>query len=147
MDELILEPYAAVQTWQLPGATGKWGEILGEYLQTLAQHCTQDRKSVVGHIKAIALFPDESFLQISVIAPDRPATVEGEVPAGAASLQLTLNVLVYGVPREVIRKSTKELASDISKKWKGVVEHQEMKSSGQHTHHLDNQNHKENNYE
>lgn len=135
MAELILEPYAAVQHWRLPGADGHWESILGQYLQTLAQRCTTRGQSVVGHIKAIALLPNQSYLRVSVIAPDIPASIEGKVPLGCIDLELTLNVLVYGVQRTVIERITQDSASEIAEQWKGAITHKSLNQSGQHSHH------------
>ena len=85
MAELILEPYVVVQHWQLPDAEGHW-EYFGEYLQIIAQRCTTVGECVIGHIKALSIFPDKSYLRISVVAMNIPASVEGKVPATALTL-------------------------------------------------------------
>jgi hypothetical protein len=145
--ELILEPYAVVQHWHLPDAAGHWVSILGEYLQTIAKRCTSSGNCVVGHIKALVLFPDEGCLRISVIAANIPTSIEGEVPNGCTDLELTLNVLIYGLERIVIEKIVYEITTEIADQRKGVVKFKILDQLGVHTHHPNHQPQKENNNE
>jgi hypothetical protein len=139
--ELVLEPYAVVQRWHLPGADGHWEAILAEYLQTLAQRCSASRQTVIGHIKTLALFSDQGYLRISVVAPNRPASIEGKTPPGCIDLELTLNVLVYGLERTEIERITHAAANEVANRWKGVVDHNRNQSQpshpSQHSHHHD----------
>jgi hypothetical protein len=145
--DLILEPYAVVQHWHMPEADGHWEKILAEYLQTLAQRCASAGKCVIGHIKALALFSDESFLRISVIAANIPASLEGRAPAGCTELELTLNVLVYGLERSVIEMITLETSLEIADQRKGVVKFKILDQPVEHTHLPNHQPQKENNNE
>ena len=149
MAELTLEPYAVVQHWHLPGADGHWEAILAEYLQTLAQHCVRASPgAVVGHIKALALFPDQRYLRVSIVAPDIPASIEGQVPSGSTDLELTLNVLVYGLQHSAIEQITEAASDEIARQWKGGVDHKKLhQASQQHRHHSHPQDHKERNDE
>jgi len=147
--ELTLEPYAVVQHWHLPGADGHWEAILAEYLQTLAQRCVGASGGiVVGHIKALALFPNQGYLRVSVVAPEIPASIEGKAPSGCAALELTLNVLVYGLERSAIEQITQAASSEIARQWKGGVDHKELPQASQrHMHHSTPHDHKERNDE
>jgi hypothetical protein len=130
MAELILEPYAVLQHWNLPLADTQWEAILAGYLQILAQKCQEAAGTFLGHIKALALFSDETYLRISVIDPGRPASVEGRVPAGQRTLDLTLNVIVYGLKHDYLEQVAEETAAKIAAQWKGEVTSQEI-----HPHH------------
>ena len=121
MDELTLEPYAVVQRWHLPDADGQWESILGEYLQKIAQRCSSTGKCVIGHIKALSVFSDKTYFRVSVVVADLPASFDGKVPAGCTELELTLNVLVYGLERTAIEKITRETAHEIAHQRKGAV--------------------------
>ena len=121
MAELKLEPYAVVQRWRLPGVDPKWEEILSEYLQSLAQECQQEAGNFIGHIKALALSGEDQYLRISVTDPGRPASVEGSVLAGQNSLELTLNVIVYGLGHDFLKQITEKRAAEIAAKWNGEV--------------------------
>ena len=140
MDELILEPYVVVQHWHLPDANGNWESILGSYLQSIAQRCTTVGKCVIGHIKALSIFPDKSYLRISVVAMNIPASVEGKVPADCTDLELNLNVLVYGLERTTIEKITRQTANEIASQRKGVVNQENMNHAGEHLHYSNHHN-------
>jgi hypothetical protein len=121
MAELDLEPYAVLQRWSLPDTSVQWDSVLSEYLQSLARQFRQEAGHFIGHIKALALFSDEHYLRISVIDPRWPATVEGCVPAGQDTLDLTLNVIVYGIKHDTIKQVVEEIAAEIAAQWNGEV--------------------------
>jgi len=133
MAELILEPFTAVQHWHRFEGEVSWEEMLAGYLQALAQGCAQSSQAVIGHIKALALFSAGEYLQVSVVAPDRPASTDGHAPPGITSLELTLNVLVYGLGREQIEQLVVAKTQEISARWGGEIISQSSNSSG-HTH-------------
>lgn len=135
MAELSLEPYAVVQHWRLPEADGRWEAILSEYLQTIAQTCSTAGKCVIGHIKALAVFPEGGFFRVSVVAANIPASTQGSVPLGCTGLDLTLNVLVYGLERSVIEQITREKSREAEIRWKGAVIHQKQNPTDPHMHH------------
>ena len=121
MAELILEPYTVKQRWRLFGDVGEWENLVSEFMQTLARRCHETGKGIIGHIKALALFPDGGYLRVSVVSPTLPAGVEGSVPMGCTELVLTLNVIVYGLERDPLERLTRETADHLTKKWKGGV--------------------------
>jgi hypothetical protein len=124
MDELILEPYAAVLRWHLPAAGDRWEAILAGYLETLAQRCHASGRCVIGHIKALALFPGGGYLRLSVTAPHLPASVEGQVPPGCTQLDLTLNLIVYGLSQTTLEQIALEAAAQAAAQQKGQVSRQ-----------------------
>jgi hypothetical protein len=121
VDELTLEPYTVVQHWHLPDADGQWESILREYLQRIVQRCTAAGTCVIGHIKALSIFSDKTNVRVSVVAAHIPANLDGRVPSGCTDLDLTLNVLVYGLERTVIEQITREIAYEIVSQRKGVM--------------------------
>ena len=121
MAELILEPYTVKQRWRLFGDADRWENLISEFMETLARRCHEPGKGIIGHIKALALFPDGGYLRVSVVSPTLPAGVEGSVPMGCTELVLTLNVIVYGVERDALERSTRETANHLTKKWKGGI--------------------------
>ncbi len=121
MAGLILEPYAVSQRWKLPQETGQWEARLAEYLETLARRCSAAGPCVVGHIKALALFPESGYVQVSVVGPALPASVQGRVPAGCTELVLDLNVIVYGLARDRAEQITRETAARLAAEWQGEV--------------------------
>ena len=137
---MILEPYAVVQHWHLPDANDQWESILGEYLQTIAQRCISAGKCVIGHIKALSTFSDQINLRISVIAANIPANIEGKVPHNCTDLELTLNILVYGLERTAIEQIAHETANQIARQRKGVVHQKILDHAGEHLHNTHHHN-------
>lgn len=121
MAELILEPYSVNQRWRLIGNADKWDTLISEFLEMLARRCHETGKGIIGHIKALALFPDGGYLRVSVVSPKLPAGVEGIVPPNCTELVLTLNVIVYGLGRDVLDRITRETADHLIRKWKGGI--------------------------
>ncbi len=146
MSELTLEPHAVQQRWRMPvPLTGRgWHELLIAYLAALARACTTGGSSstagtsgpacsaggVIGHIKLLALFPDGGYLRASAVSPTHPPTSDGQVPDGLDQLSLTLNVLVYGVPREVLATLTLEIASTLVAARAGQVSEETVQGMG-----------------
>jgi hypothetical protein len=137
MAELILEPYAVSERWRIPGADGRWEAFLAEYLETLARRSAEHKGCLIGHIKAVALFPGCGYVQVSVVSPKLPAQVNGRVPPGCVELSLSLNVIVYGLEYELIERLTRAAAADLAAKWKGDVKIEatnQKPSPGGHVH-------------
>lgn len=120
MAEWILEPYAATVRWHVT-EPGVWTARMGEYLTALAGRCAARGSCVIGHLKALALFADEGFLQVSVVGVDLPVTVQGQEPPEGAGLTMTLNALVYGIPRAQIAELAADVAETLARRWKGEV--------------------------
>jgi len=111
MPEMILDPFTARLTITL--GTAKTGQecslILASFLETLATLCDQAGPSVVGHIKALALLPRGQYIRAGVVGPSLPAEVEMMVSGSLPScLLLTLNVLVYGLSRDILERLLRE---------------------------------------
>jgi hypothetical protein len=140
MAELILEPYAVSQHWRLPAAASdQWQAILSDYLETLARKCDKNGTCIIGHIKALALFPDNGYLQISVTGPNFPASIKGSIPGGCTELNLSINVIVYGLEYELVERLTRETAIHLAERWNAEVniEQSDIRPpSGQHNHHI-----------
>jgi hypothetical protein len=123
MNDLLLEPYAVQQRWQMPAplAGRDWETLLASYLAKLAHACAAAGPSVIGHIKALALFSDGGYLRVSAVSAIHPPTTDGWVPAGLAELSVTLNVLVYGLSRDVLNGLTRDIASALAASHAGLV--------------------------
>ncbi len=121
MSEPTLEPFAVQQRWQLaaPQSGSWWQNLLSKYIARLASACASheagpEREPLIGHIKLLALFPDHGYLRISAVSPVHPVTCTGHVPDGLTELSLTLNVLVYGLRRNVLQKLTDDVAAELA---------------------------------
>lgn len=138
MSEMKLEPYAVEQYWCLPSGFQDWNALFSEYLETLTKTIAQHDRSIIGHIKALALFPGGEYIQLSVTNAREQASIKGYVPEGVSQLKLNLNVIVYGPDYELVEKITDELAIEMAKKWNGEVRKIKLErqpGSGQHDHH------------
>jgi hypothetical protein len=121
MANLILEPYAVSQHWHFSRENTNWESLIVEYLETIARTCTKFDGCVIGHIKALALFAEGDYLQVSVIDPALPAGVKGCVPPDCTELRLTLNVIVYGLNRDLVERIAFETATDLASRRQGEV--------------------------
>ncbi len=102
MAKLILEPYAARLTWRFPEPQPprRWQALFAALLDEVARTCATEESRVIGHIKGLGVMPDGGFLRGSTVGAQRPADVDLYLgPHGSsAELEMTLNVLVYGLP-------------------------------------------------
>ncbi len=126
MADLILEPYAVLQHWTIPDREVGWDSFLSEYLLALADLCQQQTGHFLGHIKALALISGDHYLRISVVDPKRPASVEGSFPIGLKTIELTLNVIVYGHSAAFLQSITDQTASEFARRWNGAVSSQKI---------------------
>jgi hypothetical protein len=105
MSDLRLEPLAAVVTWRFeaPLPLTQWQSLLAEFLQLLADGAVAAGPRVIGHIKALAALPDGGYIRASVVDAKHgvDAQASGRLPTEMAALRFTVNVLVYGLPRDV----------------------------------------------
>ena len=138
MNDLLLEPYAVQQRWQMPEPlVGRdWETLLTSYLAELAHACAAAGPSVIGHIKGLALFSDGGYLRVSAVSAVHPPTSDGRAPDGLAELSLTLNVLVYGLARDVLSGLTRDIVSTLAAAHAGLVieELSSMGSDAPHEH-------------
>ena len=139
MNDLVLEPYAVRQVWSMrrPLEPGEWGALFAEYLSRLASACdagAATRRSVIGHIKLLALFTGHEYLRVSAVSAVHPPTIAGAAPAGLAEVAVTLNVLVYGLPREQLASLTSGTAHAVAEAWAGTVHEQTPTESMHHAH-------------
>jgi hypothetical protein len=118
--DLTLEPYAAVLAWRFPEPVD-WHELMTGCLESLAARCEAAGPCVIGHLKALALFPGEGMIQVSVVGAHLPATVQGQAPVACADVQMTVNALVYGLSRDQLARFTSEAALQLAERWKGDV--------------------------
>ncbi|MBN1267657.1 MAG: hypothetical protein JXA25_19350 [Anaerolineales bacterium] len=122
MDGLKLEPYAVTLHFSFPDIQGRWEELLSRLLIGIAAESTKSGQAVVGHIKTLSLFPDNQYFRMSVIAPGIPPTTEGSIPPGRTELDVTLNVLIYGIARPDLEEITRASADRLAADWKGRID-------------------------
>ncbi|MGD1061172.1 MAG: hypothetical protein ABR879_06920, partial [Methanomassiliicoccales archaeon] len=57
---------------------------------------------LIGHIKCIAEDEGGKFIACSVVSHEIPATCRGELTSASRSLDLVVNVLIYGLDKEKV---------------------------------------------
>lgn len=139
MSELILEPYASCQRWQFSPIQMDCKAFFAEYVKGLARRCSMFDTCGIGHIKALALFPGHEYTQVSVVKPEMPAIIQGQIPVDCSEFALTLNVIVYGFTYQQLSQICIETTDHIAQIWKGKVFTEETKlqttGGSYHPHH------------
>jgi len=117
MNELILEPFAARIYFHLQPnpSPGQGQKILAGCLQAIAEKCEAAGNSLIGHIKAIALFPDGTYFRVSVVGAKHPAETDGNASADITDSRITLNILVYGLPRSRLHQIVEQSALEVGR--------------------------------
>jgi len=123
MSDLTLESYAARLHFHLEAAMSKeqWQKNLSQYMEELARRCEETGPCVIGHIKALALFADGRYLRVSVVSSTIPAELDGNPPISFKELNVTLNVLVYGLSRDVLQQIVEKTTPDLGPFFHGRV--------------------------
>jgi len=115
MKAMQLEPYSAILTFSIDGEKDEtvWRSMIIRFMESLGRNCEEAGASVIGHIKAIATFPNNGFFRVSVVGADIPADAEGDLPAGGLQeLDMTLNVLVYDLSLQMLHKLVLDATRD-----------------------------------
>jgi hypothetical protein len=121
MADMILEPYAVSQRWRFSLKDTNWETLIVEYLETIARTCMEFDGCIIGHIKALALFPAGGYLQVSVVDPALPAGVKGCAPPDCTELTFTLNVIVYGLAHDLLERIAYDTAVRLACSRQGEV--------------------------
>ena len=137
MAELELEPYAASVHWHFAAARPPetWQQMLTAFLDNLGMACTADSKCVLGHIKFFARLPHGGYLRGSKLSPHYPADLE--VKGGTspfAQLQMSLNVLVYGLPLQEAQQFVRQVGTAAAAEAGGEMEIFTAQAEHQHEH-------------
>ncbi|HBY98193.1 MAG: hypothetical protein M5U01_08685 [Ardenticatenaceae bacterium] len=118
MTEPLLAPYAARVHWQSPAPLDQRAleTLLAHLLEEVARRADAAGARLVGHIKALATFPDGGYVRGSVTSPGQAADTIGVVPGRHHQFDLTLNVLVYGLTEDevdqIVRAAVQRRARD-----------------------------------
>jgi hypothetical protein len=121
MADLTFEPYSTTIHFHVPVHFDRWQEVLPEFIHTLAQKCTRIG-TVIGHIKALSLLDNQGFIRLSAVDRNHPVSLEGKVPTDCQQLDLSINILVFGLSHEIIEQIAVQATDEVSKKWNVKVE-------------------------
>jgi hypothetical protein len=122
MSDLILEPYSVNQLWRFGRTDVLVEDSIAAYVEAIARSCSEAGECLVGHVKALALFPDGGYFRVSVADPGSSAGREGVVPEYCTGLALALTVIVYGLERPVVEDIVWDVATDLAGRWNGSVQ-------------------------
>ena len=124
MTDLALEPYAARLQWHFarPLSGHEWGRLFAEHIELLAAHSAKIETSVIGHIKGLACAPDDGYVRVNLVSAERPADVECKISGQYNLLAFDLNVLIYGLSLEQVKRLTAETAQSVAAHLGGQVD-------------------------
>jgi G3E family GTPase len=75
---------------------------LAEILKNIAADLERAACQAIGHIKAVVKAAEGGYLLFSVTAAGKEPDVKGRLPGKITSLQIVLNVIVYGIDASVV---------------------------------------------
>jgi len=114
--------------------------LVSRTISSVAQECMKEGASLIGHIKCIAVVDSGKFIACSVVSADSEAMCRGELDDGSKSLNIILNVLLYGLEKPKVEKIVVRSTHSIFK-GKGVhVEFEDLEfkdhehCDGEHNH-------------
>ncbi|MCR3922578.1 MAG: hypothetical protein NUK65_08710 [Firmicutes bacterium] len=138
MEGLGLEPYAGSLRWYFhqEQPLEDWQALLLQFLEQLGLACTAGDKRVLGHIKCLARLSPGGYIRGSKISVAYPADVEvkGNTATSFAEMQLTLNILVYGLPHHETQLIVQTVGSAIAASQQGKIEILTTTSHHEHQH-------------
>ncbi len=124
MNSLMLEPYAARLQWRFakPLTGPEWGTLVAEHFQLLATRSGDIAACVVGHIKGLAIAPDDGYVRVNLVSPSIPADVECQIQDQHTALTFDVNVLIFGLTLEQVKQLTADTAEDVALRRGGQIE-------------------------
>jgi hypothetical protein len=84
-----------------PRTPDTWGRLLAELVRAIALATDEHGVTLIGHVKAVAMTPD-GYVRASAVDVAHEPTSERRGDASCAETDLTVNVLVYGLPGPVV---------------------------------------------
>jgi len=87
--------------------------FIAELMTSVAESCFRSGAKEIGHVKA-HLEHETGFLSADTLGVTGDVTVKGRDGTPAALFKLTVNSVVYGLAREVIRRATEESLESVS---------------------------------
>lgn len=124
MAQLNLHPCAVQMTWLSDGplAGGDWENTLHNFLTSLGKNCIAGGGTLIGHIKAVATLAGSPCLQLSLVSLNQPVNIDGSVPAATDQLQMTLNVLVFGMSADDVLSALRKSQNQAAALWNGSID-------------------------
>ena len=124
MAQLKLHPCAVQMNWlsDMPLTGDEWVNVLRDFLNDLGKNCITNGGSLIGHIKGNATVAGSPCLQLSLVSLNQPVFVGGSVPDGSNELEITLNVLVFGISADGLTAAINAAHDQALKSWSGSID-------------------------
>jgi len=110
-------------------------------VETLAKKSVEKENTIIGHIKGFTKLAEDSFIQVSTVSANHPATstMQDSIKSTYKCLSITLNFLVYGLPftdaQSIAEKSAKKIALENDGKVRFSMVSDPNNVSHHHSHH------------
>ena len=124
MAQLSLHPCAVQMSWLSDGPLNgrDWENVLRNFFIKLGENCIDGGATLIGHIKGIATVADSPCLQLSLVSLNQPVSVDGSVPDATHKLQMTLNVLVFGISADDVLSVLHKSRNQVATLWHGDID-------------------------
>jgi len=124
MAQLNLHPCAVQMTWLSDGPLngGDWENALRNFFTRLGEGCMDAGGTLIGHIKGIATVAGSPYLQLSLVSLNQPVSVDGSIPDATNELQITLNVLVFGISADDVLSALHKSRNQAAVLWSGDID-------------------------
>ena len=124
MAQLNLHPCAVQMAWCSDGPLngGEWEKTLCNFFTDLGENCMAGGGSLIGHIKGIVTLAGSPCLQLSLVSLNQPVSVDGSVPDSTDKLQMTLNVLVFGMSADGVLSALQKSRNQAAALWNGTID-------------------------
>jgi len=124
MAQLNLHPCAVQMTWLSDGplTDREWENALSNFFTNLGENCIAGGGTLIGHIKGVATVAGSTCLQLSLVSLQQPVSVDGSVPGATDQLQMTLNVLVFGMSADDVLSALHKTRNQAATVWQGDID-------------------------
>ena len=124
MAQLSLHPCAVHMTWLSEGPLtgGEWENTLCDFFTRLGNNCITAGGTLIGHIKGVATLAGSPCLQLSLVSLKQPVSIDGSLPDATNKLQMTLNVLVFGMSADDVLSALHKTRNQIATLWQGDID-------------------------
>lgn len=78
--------------------------LVSNTISKVAKECMSDGARLIGHIKCIAEVDSGKYIACSVVSAENEAMCRGELDGSSKSLNLILNVLIYGLDKPKVEE-------------------------------------------
>ncbi len=76
--------------------------LVSRTISLVAKECMNDGARLIGHIKCIAEVDSGKYIACSVVSAENDAVCRGELEGSSKTLNLILNVLIYGLEKSKV---------------------------------------------